>query len=163
MKMKKIYCLLLLVVCAVAGALVWYSCTKSDKPYRIVDGVIRFEEPKRVEGQTSMLGFAAEPIETVRIGIIGLGMRGQGPLKRMSFIEGAKIVAMRAINIKSGAPGGCPTSSLYDVAINSAQSHRLDEGSIVSRYVMAAMANTHQPTILSQRLKFINLSISFVN
>ena len=48
-------------------------------------------------------------------------------------VEGANMVAMRAMSMKSGAPGGCPTSSLYDVAMNSAQSHRLDEGSIVSR------------------------------
>jgi hypothetical protein len=62
---------------------------------------------------------------------------------------------MRAISINKGAPGGCPTSNLYDVAINSAQSHRLDEGSIVSRYVAAAIKNTPQPMILSQRLKLI--------
>ena len=34
---------------------------------------------------------------------------------------------------KRGAPGGCPTSNLYDVATNSPQSHSDDEGSIVSR------------------------------
>ena len=56
--------------------------------------MIHFTEPERAEGQTSMLGFAAEPIDTVRIGIIGLGMRGKGPLKRMSFIDGVKIVAI---------------------------------------------------------------------
>ena len=30
-------------------------------------------------------------------------------------------------------PGGCPTSSLYDVAINSLQSQKLAVGSIVRR------------------------------
>jgi hypothetical protein len=45
--------------------------------------------------------------------------------------EGAKSEAMRASIIKSGAPGGWPTSSLYDVAINSLQSHKLVVGSIV--------------------------------
>ena len=29
-----------------------------------------------------------------KVGIIGMGMRGKGPLKRMSFIEGVKIVAI---------------------------------------------------------------------
>jgi len=73
------------------------------------------------------------------------------------------MVAMRAMSMNSGAQGGCPTSSLYDmamnsydVAMNSAQSQRLDEGSIVSRYVKAATANTAQPVILFQRLKSIN-------
>ena len=91
---RRVYCIIIAVICAVVGAYAWYTFASNDKPYRIVDGVIRFEEPKRVEGQTSMLGFAAEPIETVRIGIIGLGMRGWGPLKRMAFIEGAEIVAI---------------------------------------------------------------------
>ena len=91
---RRTYVLAIMVICAVVGAYAWYTFASNDKPYRIVDGVIRFEEPKRVEGQTSMLGFAAEPIETVRIGIIGLGMRGWGPLKRMAFIEGAEIVAI---------------------------------------------------------------------
>jgi hypothetical protein len=47
--------------------------------------------------------------------------------------DGAKIAAMRANNINRGAPGGWPTSNLYDVAINSEQSQRLATGSIVSR------------------------------
>ncbi len=63
-------------------------------PYTIKNGMIHFAEPERAEGQTSMLGFAAEPIDTVRVGIIGIGQRGRGPLKRMSYIEGVKIVAI---------------------------------------------------------------------
>ena len=96
--MKKPIYIVSLFVIVVINVVLLFACgvlsLPNDKPYKIKDGVIRFEEPKRAEGQTSMLGFAAEPIETVRIGIIGLGMRGQGPLKRMSFIEGAKIVAI---------------------------------------------------------------------
>ena len=34
-------------------------------------------------------------------------------------------------SINNGAPGGWPTSNLYDVAINSPQSQKLDVGSIV--------------------------------
>ena len=62
--------------------------------YSIKKGMIHFKEPKRAKDQTSMLGFAAEPIDTVRVGIIGIGMRGLGPLKRMSYIDGVKIVAI---------------------------------------------------------------------
>ena len=39
----------------------------------------------------NMSGYAAPPIETVRIGIIGLGMRGPGAVRRMSFLEGVEI------------------------------------------------------------------------
>lgn len=73
----------------------------NDKPYTIKKGMIHFDEPKREAGQTSMLGFAAEPIDTVRVGIIGLGERGMGPLKRMSFIEGVKIVAICDLHQKN--------------------------------------------------------------
>jgi predicted dehydrogenase len=42
----------------------------------------------------NMSGFAAPKIETVRIGIIGLGMRGPGAVERMSNIEGVEIRAL---------------------------------------------------------------------
>ena len=45
----------------------------------------------------------------------------------------AKSVNMRAVIIKNGAPGGCPTSSLNADEINSPQSQKLAVGSIVSR------------------------------
>ncbi len=86
--------LIMLFVATLASALCYIYCGANDKPYTIKKGMIHFDEPKREAGQTSMLGFAAEPIDTVRVGIIGLGMRGKGPLKRMSFIDGVKIVAI---------------------------------------------------------------------
>jgi hypothetical protein len=42
----------------------------------------------------NMSGFAAPKIETVRVGIIGLGMRGPGAVERMSNIEGVEIRAL---------------------------------------------------------------------
>ena len=83
-----------LFVATVVSAFCYLYCGNCDKPYTIKKGIIHFAEPERVEGQTSMLGFAAEPIETVRVGFIGMGARGKGPLKRMSFIEGVEIVAI---------------------------------------------------------------------
>ena len=41
-----------------------------------------------------MLGFAAEPIPVVRVGFVGLGMRGPGAIKRFVNIEGAEIAAL---------------------------------------------------------------------
>ena len=71
------------------------KCDCSDgKNYQIKDNVIVFKEPQRVEGQTSMLGFADKPIENVRIGFIGVGMRGYDAVYRMSFIDGVQIVAL---------------------------------------------------------------------
>lgn len=42
----------------------------------------------------NMSGFAAPKLDKVRIGIIGLGMRGPGAVERISYIEGAEIVAL---------------------------------------------------------------------
>ena len=50
--------------------------------------------PSRPAGQTNVLELRTEPIDTVRIAIIGLGMRGQDAVARLSYIEDAKIVAL---------------------------------------------------------------------
>src|SRR6056297_2419719 len=42
----------------------------------------------------NMSGYAAPKLETVRIGFIGLGMRGPGAVNRMSKIEGVEIKAI---------------------------------------------------------------------
>lgn len=51
-------------------------------------------------------------------------------------------------SIKNGAPGGCPTSSLYDMVINSPQSQKLAVGSMVIKYTANAMAKVIHPTII---------------
>ena len=44
-------------------------------------------EQLKQTGNFNMSGYAAPKLETVRIGIVGLGMRGPGAVERMSFIE----------------------------------------------------------------------------
>ena len=61
--------------------------------YRIVDNTIVFDEPQRIEGQKSVLQFTVDPIENVRIGFIGLGMRGPDAVDRMTYIDGVPVVA----------------------------------------------------------------------
>ncbi len=56
--------------------------------------LIETEIPERPAGQTDMLGFAAEPIDTVRVGFIGLGMRGPDAVERFTHIPGTKVVAL---------------------------------------------------------------------
>ncbi len=53
-----------------------------------------FETPPRPAGQKDVLELRTEPLDTVRVAIIGLGMRGIGAVRRFSFIEGARIVAL---------------------------------------------------------------------
>lgn len=52
------------------------------------------ESPYGTASRFNMSGYAAPKIETVRIGFIGLGMRGPGAVKRMSYIEGVEIKAL---------------------------------------------------------------------
>ena len=42
----------------------------------------------------NMSGYCAPKIPTVRVGFIGLGMRGPGAVKRMTFIDGVEIAAI---------------------------------------------------------------------
>jgi len=61
---------------------------------RLFEAVEVFPTPERPAGQTHVLELRAEPIDTVRIALIGLGMRGQETVRRLSYIAGAKIVAL---------------------------------------------------------------------
>lgn len=53
-----------------------------------------FSTPPREKGVTDVLELRTEPLEVVRIAVIGLGMRGQGAIHRLSYIEKAQIVAI---------------------------------------------------------------------
>ena len=84
-----------LILLLTAGLLMMTSCTVNDDyGYEIKDGVIVYNTPARPADQVSMIGFAAEPLETVRIGVIGLGMRGPDAVDRFSHINGTQIVAI---------------------------------------------------------------------
>ena len=86
--MKKL--LILLAVAALA-----FSCTSQDPyGYSIKDNKIVYNVPPRPADQQSMLGFRAEPIEHVRIGLVGLGDRGTGAVHRFPYLEDASLVAL---------------------------------------------------------------------
>jgi hypothetical protein len=42
----------------------------------------------------NMCGYAAPKLNTVRVGVVGLGMRGSGAVERLSYIEGVEITAL---------------------------------------------------------------------
>ena len=81
----------LVVVCVMAHLGENKSLFKASVNYRIIDGVIYLDEPERSPSQQSMLEFRAEPLETVRVGFVGLGMRGPDAVDRFSRIEGVAI------------------------------------------------------------------------
>ena len=57
-------------------------------------GVIKTPVPARPAGQQDVIGLTAEPIETVHIGVVGLGMRGSEALRRLAQLPGAEITAL---------------------------------------------------------------------
>ena len=77
----------------VAVMLVSVGCDNG-KPYKMVDGRIYLKTPERPAGQQDMLLFAAEPIDVVRVGFIGLGDRGASAPKRWAYIENTDILAI---------------------------------------------------------------------
>lgn len=56
--------------------------------------LITTDVPTRPSGQKDVLGLTVPKIETVRVGFIGLGMRGPGAVKRFTHIPGVEIVAL---------------------------------------------------------------------
>ena len=57
-------------------------------------GTIVIDTPERPAGQEHVLGLAVAPIKTVRIGFVGLGMRGPSAVIRFCQIPGVEIVAL---------------------------------------------------------------------
>lgn len=95
MTMKKSINLFLILFVTVVGfsSCVEKSSNVNDK-YSYENGMITLPTPERPAGQTDMVGFAAPKLDTVRVGIIGLGMRGPGAVHRMCFIPGVEVKAL---------------------------------------------------------------------
>ena len=88
--MKKLFNLLLLAV-------LFTGCKMVSGEYNKVDGKFKplsTEVNTRPSGQKDVLGLTAPKIETVRVGFIGLGMRGPGAVSRFTHIPGVEIVAL---------------------------------------------------------------------
>jgi predicted dehydrogenase len=94
------------------------ACNSTIKP-------IEVEVPKRPAGQEHAVGLTAPKLEVVRIGIIGLGMRGDGAVARLINIPGVEITALcdivperveegQAILRKAGLPEAAAYSGSED-------------------------------------------------
>ena len=74
------------------------SCTtpaiESSIPHKITNGRVVLEVPDREPGQESALLLTCAPLDTVRTGFIGVGMRGKDAVKRFTYIDGTKVVAI---------------------------------------------------------------------
>ena len=88
--MKKIIKSLFLV-CLVAVA---FSACNGGQTQTRTCFLIPTETPARPAGQQHVIGLTAPPMETIRVGVIGLGMRGPHSVTRFMHIEGVEIVAL---------------------------------------------------------------------
>lgn len=58
-------------------------------------GKLRADAPAKTQaGGAPMLGFACKPLETVRVGVVGLGSRGMGMINRVSKLPGVVVTAV---------------------------------------------------------------------
>lgn len=67
---------------------------ESSIPHKITNGRVVLEVPEREPGQESALLLTCAPLDTVRTGFIGVGMRGKDAVKRFTYIDGTKVVAI---------------------------------------------------------------------
>lgn len=80
-----------------AAVILAASCTSkvpSSVPHKVKDGRIVLKAPDRQPGQESALQMVCEPMDTVRVGVIGLGDRGSAAVRRYCYIEDARITAL---------------------------------------------------------------------
>lgn len=55
---------------------------------------IKVETPKRAAGQKDVIGLVTPRMETVRVGFVGLGMRGASAVERWCHIDGTAVTAL---------------------------------------------------------------------
>lgn len=96
--MKKLNVLLLgvclsLGACAVKPTSEVYTSARGTQ-WEWNKGTIVVHSPERPAGQKSVLGLTVPKMEVVRVGFVGLGMRGPGAVERFTHIPGTQIVAL---------------------------------------------------------------------
>lgn len=72
---------------AAFAVIAFVSCADADR-------VIRLQTPARPAGQQNVIGLTNAPMDTVRVGFIGLGMRGSDAVYRYTYVPGVKIQAL---------------------------------------------------------------------
>ena len=92
--MKKIVNLCLVAAIAMAGAAPAFAAQKGKAAKCQTSNVIKTKIPARPKGATDLIEFRCAPMDSVRVGFIGEGMRGPGAVKRWTNIDRSSIKAI---------------------------------------------------------------------
>ena len=95
-KMKRIHILLgfLLIIFTACSQSPSVQISEKGTRWSWDKGTIVVETPERPAGQTDVIGLTVPKMEVVRVGFVGLGMRGPGAVKRFTHIPGVEIVVL---------------------------------------------------------------------
>lgn len=75
-------------------AIIFVGCGTGSTKQCSTSEPIQTDIPERPSGQQHVLGLTTPKLETVRVGFIGLGMRGSSAVRRFTHILGVEIVAL---------------------------------------------------------------------
>lgn len=121
------------------------------------DGVIRTVVPKREKGQENVLELTTPALKTVRVGFVGLGMRGPGAVERFTHMKdvglNVQIVALcdyeegraKGVNENIVKKAGLPGADIYSGAEGYKQ---LCERNDIDLVYIATDWNHHVPVAL---------------
>ena len=76
----------------------FFSFSQEDNDANKLDQLFVKWSTSKYQNPNNVLHLACQPIDTVRIAVIGLGNRGQMALERLPKIEGVKIIAIADID-----------------------------------------------------------------
>jgi predicted dehydrogenase len=84
------------IIAIIFSAIFLFSCASGFATRKNGKSIqaIQTEVPKRPTRQKDVLGLVTPKLDTVRVGFIGLGMRGPSAVRRFCNIPGAKVVAL---------------------------------------------------------------------
>ena len=77
-------------VCAARPASEVYTSVRGTQ-WEWNKGTIVVHSPERPAGQKSVLGLTVPKMEVVRVGFVGLGMRGPGAVERFTHIQALRL------------------------------------------------------------------------
>ena len=94
MKMVKCFAFAFAALLTLGSSLAQAQSLSPSTKWHWNKGSIDIETPARPAGQKDVLGLKLPKIKKVRIGLVGLGMRGPGAVENFSLIPGVEVVAL---------------------------------------------------------------------